>query len=398
MLCFNTQFPYIRPKDVITITKMDFHCTNIINYDTPITLATKTTGIFTFPIEDVDKLVENCNESKFGKGKEHVLDKEYRNAYSLESKDMSITFNPYAYPEIIENINNLFNRYTYLLLEKINVYKTGGFFKEHMDTPKPNLVGTLVVSLPMDFTGGELQIENETINFSSNKIQWVAFFSDKNHSVLPVLSGTRVTLSYGIYILPVIVGKNITLETRDLIHSNHTHRRLAYGCDNLSVNKMALKGYDETIFNWLNFNGLNPEIRSIVEDNSIDEEMKEINEIIDELDSNDYIIFTHENVFRYDQTCNGDGADSPMTVEDVEIDTDCTIIKKSSVEMIFKSIQPSCYGNDPYTDDVIYHSYYIVFDNPNKDIEKKIVSPVLFTPLEPYSDSESDFTDSSLDI
>lgn len=74
-------------------------------------------------------------------------------------------------------------------LIKLNIYPKGGKFKKHVDSPKAEAFGSLVVFLPCFFTGGELLIENkeDKHNFSfggnktNNTIDWVAFYNDCLH-------------------------------------------------------------------------------------------------------------------------------------------------------------------------------------------------------------------------
>lgn len=52
-------------------------------------------------------------------------------------------------------------------LYKLNIMTAGGFFKAHKDTPRGDAAtcfGTLVVVLPVPFTGGELVCSSLTIS------------------------------------------------------------------------------------------------------------------------------------------------------------------------------------------------------------------------------------------
>lgn len=46
-------------------------------------------------------------------------------------------------------------------LIKLNIYPTGGMFKSHVDSPKADAFGSLVVFLPCAFEGGELTVEHK---------------------------------------------------------------------------------------------------------------------------------------------------------------------------------------------------------------------------------------------
>jgi hypothetical protein len=87
---------------------------------------------------------------------------------------------------------------------KLHIYKVGGHFKGHVDTPHDSLrqVATLVLQLPSGFKGGELvvthggktQVMDGSVSLSRS-IKWVALFPDCTHSVNRVTSGVRLTVS-----------------------------------------------------------------------------------------------------------------------------------------------------------------------------------------------------------
>ena len=108
-------------------------------------------------------------------------------------------------------------------LHKVNVYGPGGFFRRHKDTPRGSACfGSLVVTLPVPFEGGQLVCRHmgKRMAFPLNRgfhlkyawgpdreaklrahvppaeLQWAAFFGDVEHEVEPVTSGHRVTLTY----------------------------------------------------------------------------------------------------------------------------------------------------------------------------------------------------------
>lgn len=315
----------------------------------------------------IQDLLENCHESKFGLGKKHVLDKTYRNAHSLTSSDFSTNFNPYDYPELLENINNLFNCHCYLQLHKINIYQQNGFFKRHKDTPLKNLLGTLVVFMPSDFNGGELVILNKKFQYDQkNSIKYVAFFSDKDHEVLPVLDGVRITLTYHIFKSRKIACKNIEKNTISLLTShNPTYNKLAYGCDNLAVSSLTLKGYDLKIFNWLEYHNFKPTVTSILDQ---DDEMIywRFDDDYDEYehDTKKYLIFTNPEIHTNCTSRDGFNCEK-FDKANFKVEKKCKIIHKSNVQKIHINIQPDSYGNDPYHDDTVYHDYYIVYKNPH---------------------------------
>ncbi|WP_327138796.1 2OG-Fe(II) oxygenase [Nocardia sp. NBC_01327] len=88
-------------------------------------------------------------------------------------------------------------------LHSMLVYEPGQFFQRHQDSEKADgMIGTLVVTLPSMFTGGELVIEQQgrkvTDPGSAQELSVVAFYSDCAHEVLPVTDGFRITLTYNL--------------------------------------------------------------------------------------------------------------------------------------------------------------------------------------------------------
>lgn len=87
----------------------------------------------------------------------------------------------------------------------------GHFFKVHKDTPRDDsMFASLVVVLPTVHTGGALVFRQESKEFTfdsaaelsnaaPSSVAFVAFHSDIDHEVKPVVSGYRVTLTYNLY-------------------------------------------------------------------------------------------------------------------------------------------------------------------------------------------------------
>lgn len=81
-----------------------------------------------------------------------------------------------------------------------------------ISTPKSSdHVGTITFCLPSRFTGGELVIRHagetlscnratEVITEQGPKVAWAFLFSDCEHEVLPVLSGSRITIAFDVYV------------------------------------------------------------------------------------------------------------------------------------------------------------------------------------------------------
>ncbi|HEU0036250.1 MAG TPA: 2OG-Fe(II) oxygenase [Kofleriaceae bacterium] len=92
-------------------------------------------------------------------------------------------------------------------LTDVLVYNPGGKFVRHRDTPYTrDLVGTLVVGLPIAHTGGAFIVDDGAGKKSydwgtpvdDRTVRWVALFADVDHEVAEVVSGARVTLVYSL--------------------------------------------------------------------------------------------------------------------------------------------------------------------------------------------------------
>jgi 2OG-Fe(II) oxygenase superfamily len=88
-------------------------------------------------------------------------------------------------------------------LHSLLVYEPDQFFLAHQDSEKSDdMFGTLVVTLPSRFTGGELMVghneERKTYHGSKAALSIVAFYADCRHEVLKVQSGYRLTLTYNL--------------------------------------------------------------------------------------------------------------------------------------------------------------------------------------------------------
>ena len=166
-----------------------------------------------FPVASkaaMEKLADACSVASFGYKDKNVTDKSYRDALCLDPTSFATTFQLCGTPIIkqIESVvPNCASSGLQAELYKLNIYPAGGFFKPHVDTPQSGqMIGSLVVCLPTQFSGGDLAVrhQNEEIryNWSSdvpNCLSWAMFFSDIEHEVLPVTEGYRVTLTYNLH-------------------------------------------------------------------------------------------------------------------------------------------------------------------------------------------------------
>ncbi|KAI0300616.1 hypothetical protein B0F90DRAFT_1810294 [Multifurca ochricompacta] len=74
----------------------------------------------------------------------------------------------------------------------------GSFFKPHFRSE--NAFGSLVIVFPTAHEGGALHLRDDGQEWMfDSAIGYIAFFSDIEHEVAPVISGHRVTLTYNLY-------------------------------------------------------------------------------------------------------------------------------------------------------------------------------------------------------
>jgi predicted 2-oxoglutarate/Fe(II)-dependent dioxygenase YbiX len=88
-------------------------------------------------------------------------------------------------------------------LHSMLLYAPGQFFVPHQDSEKTDdMVASLVVTLPGEFTGGSLLVHHHgtTAAYRSAKtaLSFVAFYADCRHEIRPVRSGHRIVLTYNL--------------------------------------------------------------------------------------------------------------------------------------------------------------------------------------------------------
>ncbi|GJE97692.1 2OG-Fe(II) oxygenase [Phanerochaete sordida] len=167
--------------------------------------------------DEIKHLADSCDVATFGRGGEDVHDESYRKAGKLDKRHFASNFCPelsglmhVIRHNVLEGHNG---KALKVELYKLNVYGPGSFFKAHKDTPRAdNMIASLVVVLPTRHDGGALVLRHEgrEFKFESAKIlaqpqapsvAYAAFYGDVEHEVEPVVSGSRVTLTYNIYLI-----------------------------------------------------------------------------------------------------------------------------------------------------------------------------------------------------
>ena len=225
--------PILRPlRLALTAARRPFYTFGDIPVTEPFKLLISgNSANVSFPHEsstDLAPLLEACQQASFGLGNQDILDPTYRRALVLHAKDLG-----FAPPSSIDPLvlgilpaieSALFGdslepssdaptgtnrRRVVAKLDKLNVYSQGDFFKNHVDTPRAaNMIGTLLINFPVEHVGGQLVVRApvggdravsveegsgfdkfETKWGGTDSLGWIAFFSDCEHEVLPVVSG-----------------------------------------------------------------------------------------------------------------------------------------------------------------------------------------------------------------
>lgn len=88
-------------------------------------------------------------------------------------------------------------------LHNLLIYAPGQFFAMHQDSEKADgMLGSLVITLPSSFTGGEFVVSHQgqavRARGSQKQLGMVAFYADCHHEVRPVKQGYRVVLTYNL--------------------------------------------------------------------------------------------------------------------------------------------------------------------------------------------------------
>lgn len=245
-------------------------------------LSVEDIGPIKFPLNksQAEQLIQKCTQAPFGLKEKTLLDKSVRDTLQLDPSLIKIS-NPIWNTGIKELVSNIrFELGCSGEIEavpyKFLLYKTGGHFKKHKDTEKEkSMFGTLIVQLPSDFTGGQLNVykknEKKSYNFgslngdSSKFVHYAAHYADLEHEVEPIKSGYRVCLIYSLCLVnantnplnvpkTVIEGMKSTLNVMNeysydmaiLLDHKYTGRSIE------TTGIKALKGVDNDRFRLLN--------------------------------------------------------------------------------------------------------------------------------------------------
>ena len=167
------------------------------------TLACPPTG------EDLDWLRSHATPAPYGRGERTLVDREVRDALQVGAEH--VRFESTAWKRLAEEIlrrvakdMGLDDAELRLEALKLLVYEEGGHFAAHSDTEKSEgMVASASLVVPSRYEGGALAIAHagDTLRFAEGGAKvwrWAAWYADCRHTLEPVRSGARVSVTFGI--------------------------------------------------------------------------------------------------------------------------------------------------------------------------------------------------------
>ena len=170
-------------------------------------------GLLSFPVPPVqlDALIAMADPAPYGRGEETILDRSVRDCLQIGPGEVDLGGRAWdeTFTGIVEQAADGLGcpkGSVEVELYKLLVYEPGGFFAPHRDTEKTDgMVATLVVSLPVAGSGGDLVIRHggrealiDMRTEEPSELVWAAFYADCEHETLPVTDGHRVCLVYNL--------------------------------------------------------------------------------------------------------------------------------------------------------------------------------------------------------
>jgi predicted 2-oxoglutarate/Fe(II)-dependent dioxygenase YbiX len=166
-------------------------------------------GPVRFPVTPAKarKLLGLGQPARFGRGEETLTDPDVRDTWEIPKHLVRAEWDAAALKDILatakEELGLPHAAGLTAELHSLLVYEPNQFFLAHQDSEKDDaMVGTLVVTLPSSYAGGELVVghneERKAYRGSRAALSLVAFYADCRHEVLRVQSGYRITLTYNL--------------------------------------------------------------------------------------------------------------------------------------------------------------------------------------------------------
>jgi 2OG-Fe(II) oxygenase superfamily len=166
-------------------------------------------GAVNFPVTPAKarKLLGLGRPARFGRGEETLTDPDVRDTWEIPKLLVRAQWNDATLKDILATVKEALGLPNAAELtadlHSLLVYEQNQHFVAHQDSEKDDsMVGTLVVTLPSSYAGGQLVVghneEWKAYRGSKTALSLVAFYADCRHEVLKVTSGYRITLTYNL--------------------------------------------------------------------------------------------------------------------------------------------------------------------------------------------------------
>ncbi|HET8934085.1 MAG TPA: 2OG-Fe(II) oxygenase, partial [Polyangiales bacterium] len=169
-------------------------------------------GGIRFPItaRSAQKLCAVARPSPFGLRQQTLHDLSVRNTWEVAASRVKISARSWK-PVLTSCLQTVQSELGFpeacelkAVFDKLLIYQEGQFFKPHQDSEKADeMVGTLVVILPSEYSGGTVTVEHRgekksfrRVDGQARELSLLAFYADCHHTVSPIKSGVRVALTY----------------------------------------------------------------------------------------------------------------------------------------------------------------------------------------------------------
>ena len=174
-----------------------------------LTLDVEGFGRAKFPVTPAKarKLITLGQPARFGRGQDTLTDLKVRDTWEIPVGLVQATWDPGVLEDVLATVKEELGLPSAaelnVDLHSLLVYEPDQFFLKHQDTEKTDeMIGTLVVTLPSAYDGGELMIGRgedwKAYRGSRDSLSLVAFYADCQHEVLKLKSGYRITLTYNL--------------------------------------------------------------------------------------------------------------------------------------------------------------------------------------------------------
>lgn len=174
-----------------------------------LTLDVEGFGHAKFPVTPAKarKLITLGKPARFGRGEETLTDPEVRDTWDIPVGLVNAAWAPGVLKDVLATVKEELGLPKAAELDadlhSLLVYEPDQFFLKHQDTERTDeMIGTLVVTLPSAYAGGELMIGKgedwKAYRGSRDALSLVAFYADCQHEVLKLKSGYRITLTYNL--------------------------------------------------------------------------------------------------------------------------------------------------------------------------------------------------------